>query len=70
MNRGPVGGARLWGPVVSPLLHAEAGIDYRPGRLPAGEERGRLKGRCPRFDHRGTHNTVHVFVRVHVSPCV
>ena len=29
MNRGPVDGARLWGPVVSPLLHAEAGICYR-----------------------------------------
>lgn len=41
MNRGPVDGARLWGPVVSPLLHAEAGICYRPGRLP---ERGWLKG--------------------------
>lgn len=40
MNRGPVDGARLWGPVVSPLLHAETGICYWPGRLPAGEERG------------------------------
>lgn len=38
MNRGPVGGARLWGPVVSPLLHAEAGICSWPGRLPAAEK--------------------------------
>jgi len=31
MNRGPVGGARLWGPVVNPLLHAgERGGGTRP----------------------------------------
>lgn len=26
MNRGPVDGARLWGPVVSPFSQAKAGI--------------------------------------------
>lgn len=51
MNRGPVDGARLWGPVVSPLLHAEAWICYRPGRLPAGEERGWLKGSYDALAH-------------------
>lgn len=40
MNRGPVDGARLWGPVVSPLLHTGAGICFWPGRLPAGEKGG------------------------------
>eukprot|EP00064_Thunnus_orientalis_P011010 superscaffoldBa00001549_g11040 len=40
MNRGPVDGARLGGPVVSPLSHTEARIYGRPGRLPAGEEWG------------------------------
>lgn len=40
MNRGPIDGARLWGAAVSPLLHAQAGVDGGPGRLPAGEKRG------------------------------
>lgn len=35
LNGKPVGGAGLRGPVVSPLLHAEAGICLWPGRLPA-----------------------------------
>lgn len=40
MNGKPVGGARLRGLVVSPLLHAEAGICLWPGRLPALGEMG------------------------------
>lgn len=45
LNGKPVGGAHLRDPVVSPLLHAEAGICLWPGRLPAlegggGEVRG------------------------------
>lgn len=44
MNRGPIDGARLWGAAVSPLLHAQAGVDGGPGRLPAGEKRGWPKG--------------------------
>lgn len=35
LNGKPVGGACLRGPVVSPLLHAEAGICLWPGCLPA-----------------------------------
>lgn len=35
LNGKPVGGTCLRGPVVSPLLHAEAGICLWPGRLPA-----------------------------------
>lgn len=40
MNRGPVDGARLWGPVVSPFLQAKAGICFWPVRLPSGEKGG------------------------------
>lgn len=67
MNRGPVGGACLWGPVVSPLLHAEAGICFWPGRLPAAEKgvggvkRGyNILG--PGFDCRETYDIVFSFV--------
>lgn len=81
MNRGPVGGACLWGPVVSPLLHAEAGICFWPGRIPAAEKgvggwvgvkRGyNILGLG--FDGRETYNIVFSFVcppppYVHVLP--
>lgn len=68
MNRGPIDGARLWGSVVSPLLHAEEAIYSGPGRLPVVEERGWHSG--PGFGRRGTKNMLHVSVCVHMSLCV